>query len=173
MTHIIKTLNRWAILGDIAVLWPRTGDRVILIDAEDFPRVAMHTWGIVKNGSGVIGYVRTTEGDAHTKLHRFILGCGKLAGPVDHINNDPLDNRKCNLRVVTQQLNCMNRRKRENTKSPFIGVYPSGGKWIARINAGGRKITVGIFASEESAARARDAKAVELYGPYAKLNFPR
>lgn len=44
---------------------------------------------------------------------RRLLGCPK-GMEIDHINNDPFDNRKENLRVVTKQENVQNKRYRRS-----------------------------------------------------------
>jgi hypothetical protein len=46
------------------------------------------------------------------------------------------------------------------------------GKWRAEIMKDRRTLYLGMFASEEDAARAYDRKALELHGPAARLNFP-
>lgn len=42
------------------------------------------------------------------RMHRFIMNCPKEL-EVDHINRNPLDNRRCNLRIVTSKQNAKNR----------------------------------------------------------------
>jgi hypothetical protein len=44
--------------------------------------------------------------------------------------------------------------------------------WHSQIKENGRQVTIGYFDDEEAAARAYDAKAKELYGEFAALNFP-
>jgi hypothetical protein len=55
----------------------------------------------------------------HIVLSRFVMDApkGKI---VDHINRDPLDNRRQNLRIVTPRQNCLNKTYKNN--SGFIGV---------------------------------------------------
>ncbi|NJD01339.1 MAG: hypothetical protein FIA99_01780 [Ruminiclostridium sp.] len=66
--------------------------------------------------------------------------------------------------------------KRTNikTSSRFVGVSwnKEKGKWEARIRYKGKKFHLGCFDVEEDAAKARDRKAVEIYGEHANLNFP-
>jgi hypothetical protein len=45
--------------------------------------------------------------------------------------------------------------------------------WLASITHHGKLYRLGLFYTEEDAARAYDEKAVELYGDEARLNFPR
>jgi hypothetical protein len=52
--------------------------------------------------------------------------------------------------------------------SRFKGITPAGGKWRAQIK--GRHL--GLFLSEEDAARAYDMAAIATFGPDTYLNFP-
>ncbi len=45
-------------------------------------------------------------------------------------------------------------------------------KWLAHIVYGYRTHRIGLFVTAEEAARAYDEKAKELYGEFARLNFP-
>jgi hypothetical protein len=106
-------------------------------------------------------------------MHRQILDAaeGKF---VDHINHNGLDNRRANLRIVTKEQNNWNKRKYfGNYSSRYKGVSrpKNCGKWRAKIFYKGKGIFMGYFDDEESAAKAYDAKARELFGEYAALNF--
>lgn len=92
---------------------------------------------------------------------------------VDHINGDIFDNRRCNLRVCTRGENAMNRRRPRTSGGRFKGInrLPNG-KWQAKATLRGRQLYLGCFESDEDAARAYDAKARELFGEFAALNFP-
>ena len=110
-------------------------------------------------------------------MHRKILGLKKGDGKiVDHINGNSLDNRKANLRICTQSQNMINRIKQKNNKSGYIGVCLYKGnsinKWRASIMQNKKQISIGYFDNKIDAAKARDTKALELYGEYATLNFP-
>lgn len=58
--------------------------------------------------------------------------------------------------------------------SPFRGVSfkRRNQKWVAQITYNHVKQHIGLYASQEEAARAYDIEAVRLYGSKAKLNFP-
>jgi len=106
-------------------------------------------------------------------LHRVIMNCppGK---EVDHINGDPLDNRLANLRICSRGENGRNQKKQVGVSSKFKGVSWNrhNKKWRAQIQHCGSGIHLGRFKDETEAARAYDAKAAELFGEFAKLNFP-
>ena len=83
------------------------------------------------------------------RLHRFILN---YDGPleIDHINHDPLDNRRCNLRIVPRWVNQLNRRK------PVVGAYRNGNGWQAKVSVNSHSITLGTYPTKEEAQQARE-----------------
>ena len=111
--------------------------------------------------------------DKNIRLHRYIMNyIGNNI--VDHINNNPLDNRKCNLRIVTSKQNNMNKTSSQNSSSKYIGVcwdkYKN--KWATSITVNNKKKFLGRFKDEKEAAKARDIATIKYYGEYGNLNFP-
>lgn len=93
---------------------------------------------------------------------------------IDRINNDG-DYSPENCRWVTQQQNSWNRScNTRNGSSKFKGVHWNKieQRWASRINGPNGKIFLGYFDNEIDAAKTYDAKAKELRGEYAYLNFP-
>jgi hypothetical protein len=92
---------------------------------------------------------------------------------VDHIDGNSTNNRRRNLRTCTRRQNLYNSRPRRG-KSKYKGVrYEKRTKrWVAEITHRGRKYHLGSFKNEVEAAKAYDRKARQLFGPYARLNFP-
>lgn len=77
----------------------------VLVDIDTWDRYRGHRFWL----SGP-GYVTTRIDGRSEYLHRLILGLTLGDGHyTDHINRDKLDNRRANLRVVTQKENCANR----------------------------------------------------------------
>jgi len=91
---------------------------------------------------------------------------------IDHINGNALDNRYCNLRDVTQGMNNTNKRPYKCNNIGYKGVTLHHGKYQARVSYQGKTYTLGHYNTSEEAARAYDAKALELWGEHAVLNFP-
>jgi hypothetical protein len=91
----------------------------------------------------------------------------------DHINRNPLDNRSSNLRICSKAQNACNTEPYKTNRSGYVGVRwkTSNRKWVARINLAGKQIHIGYFTDLLEAAKAYDAKALELHGEFAKLNF--
>jgi hypothetical protein len=105
----------------------------------------------------------------HFMLHRAVLSPrpGQL---VDHINHDGLDNRLCNLRIVSDAENSRNRRPREGRRFKGVHFWKKNRKWGASIRLNGKTKFLGFHESEEAAALAYNAAAAKRYGDLAYLN---
>lgn len=147
---------------------------VLVIDKEDWERLNHLTWCVDRNGY-VVNSQKYREGarvrSRKVMLHRIITNAPR-GMEVDHINHDPLDNRRCNLRIVTRQQNVVNGRGVPNSSSRYKGVTKRGEKWSAGIKINGKNIRLGCFMREEDAARAYDVAAVKAWGEFAYQNFP-
>lgn len=75
-----------------------------------------------------------------------------------------------NCRWSTSQQNSMNCGKKSNSKR-FKGTSRHGSRWVANIKHNRVGMYLGTYATEEEAARVYDAKARELFGEFACLNF--
>lgn len=153
---------------------------VALVDDEDYDRVvALGSWQAQPDGQTVYArkriYVRGTGRDSHKPsflMHCFILG----SFGVDHRNGDGLDNRRANLRIATHGQNMANKRIYRNNTSGFKGVTRntgSGRPWRAQLKADKKHYHLGYYDTPEAAARAYDAAARELFGEFARPNFPQ
>jgi len=131
---------------------------------------------ILKSMVGTHGYYQVSlckDGKHFGKsIHKLIAECF-IANPynkscVDHIDNCKTNNNVSNLRWVSQQENCMNRKLNYNNTSNFKGVYfhkPSN-KWRARIMINGKSKHLGYFKNIEDAVNTRVKKAKEIFGEY-------
>ena len=89
---------------------------------------------------------------------------------IDHINNNPADNRICNLREATNQQNQFNRKLSKANTSGIKGVCWSKqyNKWIARIRANGKRIYLGCFDNLEFAELVVKEARNKFHGIFAK-----
>lgn len=96
-------------------------------------------------------------------VHRIITNCPK-GMCVDHINRNTLDNRKCNLRVCTQQENNNNRKVRCTCKTGYPGIHIEGktGKYITRIIYNGHRYYIGKYDTLEEAAKKQEERRSQL-----------
>lgn len=122
-----------------------------------------------------MGYARRHIATGHIEIHRIVLsrklGRDLLDGEYcDHIDGDTLNNTRENLRIATPTQNVINTRAKGTRH--YKGVFARGQRWIAAVQTGGTFFYLGTFANEELAAHAYDKKARELFGEYARTNFP-
>ena len=91
---------------------------------------------------------------------------------VDHISRLKSDNAVANLRWCTHSENAMNRKKKPNTTSSYIGVCwcKRCQKWIAYISVDKRVRNLGYFTDELDAASAYNDAAVQFHKEFASLN---
>jgi hypothetical protein len=152
---------------------PLTQNRVALVDPEDFDKLAGFHWHFHNQGYAARRVPKSEQvGKCHLRLmHREILGAGPGV-QVDHVNGDKLDTRRCNLRLATRGQNQANSGMNPRNTSGYRGVTHRDGKWVAQTKAGGQFYRLGSFDNPEDAARAYDLAAVELFGEFARLNFP-
>lgn len=104
------------------------------------------------------------------KIHKIVSICFLDHTPcgydlvVDHINSNPLDNRKINLQLITAR---QNMHKRNYGKSKYVGITQSKQKkWKAGINIDGKKIHLGTFETEIEAYEAYKKALYEYKGEY-------
>lgn len=152
---------------------------VVMIDDDDFEYLSQFRWKL--NNYGYV-YRTGTKYDTSWNdakhpgkvyMSRCLMGLERGdKHEVDHINRNPLDNRKVNLRIVERYKNTQNRSPRMNKTSIYKGVYLfRNGKWHAQIAANKKKYHIGYFDNEVDAAKAYDECAKKIYGEHAYLNF--
>lgn len=157
---------------------PLTKGYVALVDWEDVALVSAHSWHAHENRPGHVyaacGVMRDGR-QVTVRMHRLLLRA-EAGQIVDHINGNQLDNRRANLRLTDPTGNARNggRKRTGDTQSRYKGVSrscrPRTKPWMAAITADNRRRTIGTYRTEEEAARAYDARAIELHGAFARTN---
>jgi hypothetical protein len=150
--------------------------KICLIDKETYPLVKDYRWGLYSKK-----YKHSTQcrvdTDIHINnkrivilLHRLILSPPKHLH-VDHIDGNPLNNKKSNLRIANAHQNSANSRSNHGT-SQYKGVCwnKRNNNWTAQIHIFRKKINLGSFKNEVDAAQAYNAAAIKYFGEYACLN---
>lgn len=128
----------------------------IMLSNEDYEWIKdLKFWPSVQPNGRV--YFQLADMKNRQYLHRMISGANK-GQIVDHINNNPLDNRRENLRIVTKAQNARNCRMRHDNTSGYRGVFHrnDGRKkcWTARVQFDNRLHLLGSFYSKAEAAEA-------------------
>lgn len=148
---------------------------VAIIDDEDADLVVGFKWYPMKTQEGKVyaaGWKHMPPGRFFVHLHRLIANAqpGEI---VDHVDRNPLNCRRNNLRRATRQQNVHNTGPRQNSRtSAYKGVFrcTHNGRFRAAITLNRKRIYLGYFDDEVDAARAYNAKALELFGSFAYLN---
>lgn len=156
-------------------LIPLSQGKFALIDASDYDFLIQRKWRCQKNYNNFYAAGFQYIGKYKYKkiyMHRLILNTPEDMH-VDHINMDGLDNRRCNLRLVTKSQNMMNGNSHRGSSSSYKGVswYKRKQKWQAKIQVNGRQIFLEYFTSETEAALAYNTAALKYFGEYARLNI--
>jgi len=149
------------------------------VDDDDYDFLNQFGWCCWDDGSGYYYAHRwNPNGKVAIRMHRMLAA----AGPddfVDHADGDGLNNQRSNLRICTRSQNTVNSPARKGKRySNYKGVSAVWNKnktkkyWTAQSRKNGDLHHIGCFPDEVSAARAYDKKAKELFGDFARLNFP-
>lgn len=143
------------------------------VDDEDYEWLNQYNWRFARNSTRIPTGYAVTGNDKTILMHRLLLSPpdGMF---IDHINNDKLDNRRSNLRIVTRHQNATNVKKyQKSLSSPYKGVTKEKGKKFYRvsISVNGRIAKIGSFLDERHAAIVYDLWADDIFGDYAGLNF--
>jgi hypothetical protein len=127
--------------------------------------------GSVAGALNVHGYRRIKVNGRLYMAHRlaWFYTHGEWPYPeIDHINLNKDDNRIANLRRATPADNCRNSPKRAANTTGLKGVVRRGKKWLAQINARGKRLHLGMFTTPEAAHAAYCAAAQKYYGEFAR-----
>jgi hypothetical protein len=136
-------------------------------DMDDYDKIKNYCWSESKRKDKQYTYMqaRHHESGKVVRMHNLIFDkwC-------DHIDRNPLNNRKHNLRIVTIQENNINKSLTNKNTSGFIGVgwQKNIKKWSAYIGIGNRKkLCLGYFTEKEDAIKARLEAEAKYFGEFA------
>jgi len=143
---------------------------VALVDDGDYEWLSKWSWYADKSHKNKWRAAR--KPDKIIYMHRVITE----AAPkeiVDHIDGDPLNNQRKNLRIASKSQNSANSTSRKGT-SVYKGVsrHQRGNCWRVTLTCNGKQKYIGHFQSEVDAAHAYDAAAKKIFGEFSRLNFP-
>ncbi len=156
-------------------LIPLTQNKFTTVDDEDYGWLSQWKWYADRHLNTYYAR-RGQRKDSKTyiiRMHRLILNAQK-GQQIDHINRNGLDNRRSNLRFCTSSQNIQNQTTMRSGTSRYKGVCWDKyfNKWEARVQLQPKRYLIGRFKNEIEAAKAYDTKAKELFGEFARLNFP-
>lgn len=138
------------------------------------PKIGMKSWNtrwagkeaftdINRNKSGQISRLdgKLLNKDYYTHRIAWLIYYGEWPkNQIDHINQDPTDNRIENLRDVTQAENQKNRTLYNNNTTGYLGVSKHHGKYRARIRINSIEKNLGDYDTVEEAAAVRAVASI-------------
>ncbi|MEY8188620.1 hypothetical protein AB4X15_02955 [Peribacillus simplex] len=140
-----------------------------LISTQDFETVnKVVTWWSCWRPDSKSFYVRgNLPRVGRVYLHRLVMNVDNTKTQVDHVNRNPLDNRRENLNIVTNVENSQNKKKYATNTSGHRGVTwnKALSKWTAQIVVNGVNKYLGVYVDIDDAVLARKA-AEEKYFNY-------
>ena len=160
--------NKYDLSGEYGIGYTNKGEQ-FYFDLEDYELIKDYCW------NNHYGYLeaRSEIKDVFLKMHRLIMGLKKGDGLyVDHINHNTCDNRKCNLRICSNQENCMNSSTPKNNKSSGksgISYRKDTCKWRVRIWKNYKCYSIGQYDTYEEAYQARIDAEDRFFGEFANL----
>lgn len=153
----IKWLNEYFDNGECIVIRiskEETGENYdVLIDYIDYEKVKLGQWFVInprKNSEhkdiyNIVWSKVENNIKCNYYIHQYILNTKNKSLTVDHINMDRLDNRRNNLRIVTNSVNSLNK--------PMKGyrLDSATGKYLSRITYNGKMYNIGRYNTPEEA----------------------
>jgi len=155
-----------------------TRNQHTLVSNEDYEFLNQWKWyalyqqninGFYANRNVHLCYKNGKQITKSIRMHRLIIehGLGRELQKnefIDHINHDPLDNRRENLRLVSNRQNQQNKKQKTTSKYPGVSWHKRNKRWIAQISLNGRNKFLGTFIDEGEAAKAYECACRELVG---------
>ena len=151
--------------GVYGVGYCSNADIKFYFDMDDFELIKDYCWLIHKDGGNYYSLdAKIPLTGKCTKMHILIGFKG-----FDHIDRNPLNNRKYNLRQATKQENAMNASLSSNNTSGIIGVSFSKPhkKWKSYITFNRKQIYLGLYINKEDAIKARLKAEKEYFKEFA------
>ena len=185
----IKGFNKYEIRKEITVIFLTDNSNSIIaeaiIDTEDLQKLidlnlCFHASLKQKNTKNyyceAIQYKKLLNGNRAKKtiyLHRIILDVADRKTRVDHIDHNPLNNKKCNLRKSNASTNSTHRNKlNSNNKTGYRNICQYKNKLIVQMQVNGKNKILRSFELDEldEAILYTELKRKELYGDFAGEN---
>ena len=173
----LQDLNSYEVLGDITKvdLYDLKSNVVghFYIDTADFNKIKNTKWHLAGDKRNIVSNkIPYNGGFINGRLSWVIMDFPKevLNGEkvIDHIDNQPMNNRKSNLRVIEQAKNCQNTTRRSDNKSGVKGASwrDHANAYCLSIKRDGEQIFCGYYKTIEEAAYARNVAELFVHPDY-------
>lgn len=139
----------------------------ILVDDEDYEKVKDRVWSHAGNN------LYSKRFTPNLPITVFTFAAPPEGYVVDHIDRDPHNNQRYNLRFATRSQNAMNQGIRSTNTSGYKGVrfHRTTKKWRASIMVNYKAISLGLYHTPEEAALVWNKAALKYHGDFAFQNL--
>ncbi len=156
---------------------PTNSDLKLQVDDDVFDQLNTYKWRIRPSGYAEVDRKTKLYKTYKTRrLHRIIFmmtnGLINAGWEVDHIDRNPLNNQLSNLRKCIRKNNALNTGPHKDGTSIYKGVHWDQRKkrWYSNISVNGKKIHLGVFDCEKTAATKYNEAVLEYIGDWGMLN---
>lgn len=153
-----------------AIIRTKTGSEII-VDATLYDELSKYTWYLHNNGGYAARHVKRNGKDTCSLMHREIIGVTDSSVCVDHINRNPLDNRRCNLRLATKSENGRNRPRQKNGTNIYKCIYRTAPSYkrpyFVQIKVHGKPKYYGAFDTLDEALDRYNSIVADVHGEFA------
>ena len=172
--RVLSTMNKVQYIDNYVALDVQYGKKIekCLIDIEDYEN-KIKPLGVKINmyqkGYCYFRFSGCGQNRKKIKLHRFLMNVvDDDAVIIDHINRNPLDNRKSNLRIGNTVLNTYNKDYNSNSISKVKGVSWNKAmqKWIGQVQVNGVRIYTHSYKSFEECCKVTEDLRKQMYEEY-------
>jgi hypothetical protein len=169
LKHLSKEITRNEDGEAVIYLYNKDKEKIAetIVDEELWYELSKIGWCLSQ------GYISGSIDKKNTRLHRYLKDAPDDKF-VDHIDGNPLNNKKSNLRLADEKENSYNKNKSVNTANTYKGVTIKKDNNLNPYNASIIKDSItyhiGNFNTEIKAAIGYNLKAVELFGEFANIN---
>ena len=164
-----KKYNEYDLTGEFGVGWSSNTFEKFYFDLEDYDKIKDYCWCVAERHNYKTLEAKRLDGSNKNIKMSHLLGFENY----DHIDRNPLNNRKENLRAATTAENSRNRNISKNNTSGIIGVglNKKNGKWRARITFEWNEIFLGEYIKKEDAIITRLKAEKKYFGEFAPQQY--
>lgn len=162
-------------MKEIRIKSKKYGDKTTIVDDVMYDDLVInYRWFVSKDSTREYYYItgyHLTNSYKRLRMNRVVLGATDPKIFVDHIDRNPLNNQKLNLRFATQSQNQRNRGKHKVNSVGYKGVRRgTHGGYQILIKIHRRVICGGTYTSPEEAAKHWNVLARHYHGEFAYQN---
>lgn len=158
--------NVYDLTGEYGIGWTANTNKEFYFDLDDYNLIKDYCWSEFVDRKGYSSLQARQHGDGNTIIRMHWLFGYK---GYDHIDRNPFNNQRNNLRPATYRENRQNSSMRTDNTSGFIGVYfdKRDSRWVSSICVNYKRIHLYSGSSKIDAIKARLQAEAKYFGEFA------